>query len=469
MIDIDKLVKNYFESPTEIDVFLDLLQELKLEEKKKKPERKGRFSYAIPIPTFTPSEAWGDPTSQDREEINKLFRAVSGGENIQARIQSMNTFLDPKSASRKRSPSAIINMMMIVEALQATLNDYNDSASGFVFEGFMAALTGGKQISGKVAGTLPIEDFVAFSEFGSDLPVSLKLLSPKTPVKGSFTNIVDFLLVRGKPSIKYLVAYKLTKGDEVQKLELFAFDITIENFIEFIAGTRGSALIQGNYSIVALQKLMKQYAANPNKQELLSKLASVITRLPGYNRQGLLHKYIKTGELPQAKTPEEAAEAEKERYKTREKEFSALGTRYKEGVPYALEESINRGELNITISEAFHYIEKQTLLMEGTDSKSQWEATHPQLVALASHINLERFGQIDLSQENIDTLAEIYSEKLKGGIMALLGKAKDLTENISDYYTKERRSAATVAAEDAKKDATAIKGILEEDPRYAEK
>ena len=53
--------------------------------------------------------------------------------------------------------------------------------------------------------------------------------------------------------------------------------------------------------------------------------------------------------------------------------------------------------------------------------------------------------------------------------MALLGKAKDLTENISDYYTKERRSAATVAAEDAKKDATAIKGILEEDPRYAEK
>ena len=41
-----------------------------------------------------------------------------------------------------------------------------------------------------------------------------------------------------------------------------------------------------------------------------------------------------------------------------------------------------------------------------------------------------------------------------------------LTENISDYYTKERRSAATMAAEDAKKDATAIKGILEEDPRY---
>ncbi len=44
--------------------------------------------------------------------------------------------------------------MMIIEALQACLNDYSESSAGFVFEGFMAAVTGGKQIAGRVGGTL---------------------------------------------------------------------------------------------------------------------------------------------------------------------------------------------------------------------------------------------------------------------------------------------------------------------------
>ena len=129
-----------------------------------------------------------------------------------------------------------------------------------------------------------------------------------------------------------------------------------------------------------------------------------------------------------------------------------------------LEEAINRGDINITISEAFHYIEKQTLLTEG--STSQWEASHPQLVALSTDLNLERFGQIDLSQENIDELAEIYSEKLKGGIMTLLEKAKDLTANIGEYYGNKRRSTAQAAGNRAKDDASVIKNVLEEYPRY---
>ena len=151
-----------------------------------------RFSEVISIPTLTPSEAWGDPSSQSRQDIDKVFRSITGGQNIKSRLASINKFLDTKSAKNKRSPGLIMNMMMITEALQATLNDFNESASGFVFEGFMAALTGGRQEAGRVKGTLPIEDFVAFSEFGNNVPVSLKLLTSGGVVKGSFTNIVDF-------------------------------------------------------------------------------------------------------------------------------------------------------------------------------------------------------------------------------------------------------------------------------------
>ena len=122
--------------------------------------------------------------------------------------------------------------MMVVEALQATLNDFNESAAGFVFEAFMSALTGGKQITGKIGGTLPIEDFVAFSDYGEDsgVPVSLKLLTLGGPTKGSYTNLVDYLVVRGAPMIKYIVAYKVVESDaNVGELQFWEFEVNREN------------------------------------------------------------------------------------------------------------------------------------------------------------------------------------------------------------------------------------------------
>ena len=113
----------------------------------------------IPLPSFSPTEAWGDPESQDREQVMKVFSVVRGGRDMKAKINNINSFLDPAVAAGKRSPGVIINMMMVVEALQATLNDFNESAAGFVFEAFMAALTGGHQQTARVGGTLPIEAF----------------------------------------------------------------------------------------------------------------------------------------------------------------------------------------------------------------------------------------------------------------------------------------------------------------------
>ena len=92
--------------------------------------------------------------------------------------------MDPEQAVKKApggKVNTVLNMLQIIEALQASLNDYNESSAGFVFEGFMAALTGGRQEAGRVGGTLPIEDFIT----GDNENVSLKLLSPNTPIHGS--------------------------------------------------------------------------------------------------------------------------------------------------------------------------------------------------------------------------------------------------------------------------------------------
>ena len=153
-----------------------------------------RFSMSIPIPKLNPNEAWGDPNSQSRQDIDRIFASITRQPSVQARIDHVNSFVDPVRAQRKGTGdrfNAILNMMMIIEALQACLNDYSESSAGFVFEGFMAAVTGGKQIAGRVGGTLPIEDFVT----GDEEAVSLKLLSPNTGIHGSFTNLIDFLFV----------------------------------------------------------------------------------------------------------------------------------------------------------------------------------------------------------------------------------------------------------------------------------
>jgi hypothetical protein len=197
----------------------------------------GRFSYKIDIPALVPSEAWGDPSHQSRKDIEQVFSVISTKHSMQERIAHVNEFIDPASAAKKAPGGnfhAVIRMMQIIEALQATLNDYSESSAGFVFEGFMAALTGGNQVADRIGGTLPIEDFAGVNKE----QVSLKLLSPSTGIHGSFTNLLDYLYLRGggQESIKYLIAYKDSDGDDVSRLKIYDFIIDQNNFVEVMKG-----------------------------------------------------------------------------------------------------------------------------------------------------------------------------------------------------------------------------------------
>ena len=266
----------------------------------------GRFSYTIPIPRLTPTEAWGNPNSQSRKDINRIFGSITGGADMKARIENVNTFLDPAKAKRKApkgKTNTLLSMLQIIEALQACLNDYNESSAGFVFEGFMAALTAGTQIDGRIGGTLPIEDFVAFSEIDAEsVPTSLKLLSPKTGIHGSFTNLMDYLFIRsekpeqpeseeqaelqeqkerqhGNKKIKYLVAYKQISGDSVEKLSLFDFTISRDNIIDILAttGEKNRALLGDMAG--PLKDHIKNHSNTP---EWRQEMARLLRMTPGY-------------------------------------------------------------------------------------------------------------------------------------------------------------------------------------------
>jgi len=294
----------------------------------------------------------------------------------------------------------------------------------------MAALTGGHQQSDPVGGTLPIEDLVAFSTFGKEtVPVSLKLLSPKTYIKGSFTNLADFLFVRGAPKIKYLVAYKTKEGDggAVGQLGVYAFDVTRENFLKFISGGNRDSkkLIEGVPIDVLNDAISKGDIAT---------IAQILTKAPGYTAKGLLHtKLPKEEPLP---TPE--------------------------GEPQLTDREDGSGLME---NLSFHEQEKafMKLLNEGADGGSQWAHSFGMITKMKADLNFEDYGTLDFGEERFNAIAEIYAKALEDRVLNLLEGVKNLTDNIGDYFSERIRKNAIPKGMDAIEDTKAIKTALEAD------
>ncbi len=462
-----------------------------------------RFSYSIDIPKLVPTEAWGNPTAQDRAEINRVFSVIRGGANMKARIEDLNKFLDPKAAERRRSPSVILKMMMIVEALQAALNDYNESAAGFVFEGFMAALTGGKQIAGRVRGTLPIEDFVAFSEIGQDDPVSLKLLSPDTPIKGSFTNLVDYLFVRGAEKITYLVVMKLIVGGKVDELLFFDFVVNRDNLVDVMLLSKNMGVLGSEEAAASLKSAIENW--NGQQGEGLREISAALASMPGYTNKGMMYDMGRGAEAfeppedepdieslpPEQRATARKIQALKDEAERIRKKSGAFGTAtlYGREDAKAQKKAIRKaGEAEIADIEAqlndlgaslneslFHEREKlmleheDRLIIEGKgDTKSQWSISRTEMNDMTKVINTRNYGVMDLSQKNIDALVKIYSEKLGDALQALLENTKDLTENIGRYYSESKRNRAMKANSAGQQKGEEIVGLLRQDPKYSD-
>ena len=444
--------------------------------------KESRFSYTISLPKLVPTEAWGNPDSQDRAQINKVFNTIRGGANMQKRIEDLNKFLTPETAKRRRSPNVILNMMMITEALQATLNDYNESSAGFVFEAFMAALTGGKQIAGRVKGTLPIEDFEAFSEIGasddpakSGAPVSLKLLSGATPIKGSFTNLMDYLFVRGKDKISYLIAYKLTVGGKVERLQLFDFMITRENVIDVMIASKNEKLVKPVTS-EQYKAALKRWEKDGSLEGLSApgpmgekSIAQLIVSMPGYTDAGFMTDAVpdeESGEVkgiklkdddPFAGLSDEEAEKKRKAMIDAEREEKLSGQYGKARDVKGLQESFHQAEKRM--------MKEESLMMEGKgDAKSQWGISRAQMDKMTEMISLVNYGELNLSQGNIDELLGIYSEILGTRLQALLDNTKELTENIGRYYTESKRKRGWKGAVDGIDNAKNVQTALSDDP-----
>ncbi len=475
-------------------------------------EAREGFSVRLSLPRLTPNEAWGNPDSQSRKDIDRIFASITRKGTIKERIDHVNSFADPARAKRKGTGqrfNTILNMMMILESLQACLNDYSESSSGFVFEGFMAAVTGGKQIAGRVGGTLPIEDFVA----GDGEPVSLKLLSPKTPIHGSFTNLIDYLFIRGGTgvdNIKYLIGRKNSDdAGSVTQLMLLEFIINRRNFVKIMLASGNQDLL-GDQA-VAIEALAEVWKGS---REEIIKMRDVLLQTPGYNQTlGMFKKNVDDqGDFnPEASEPKDPAvkqkqyKGEKGRAETfdaraqgfadaaagKEPDFESwLATMPQLKDPETKEQKSDyRKALNMYKAGFAEYIpeqpeqpeplaesyfgefhEREKLMMEherklmeakgGTGGK-QWKISAAATAKLTNIADVDYYGELNLSDENIKACTDIYIKIMGENLVGLLKTTEEFTKNIGKYFSADRRSTAMNANMQAQDEGKAIVKTLE--------
>ena len=97
----------------------------------------------IQLPVIKITEAWGKAGTKDREIIEKFTSRVPG-KTIGDKIQAINAILTGKK--EKANISDILSAMVVAEILFQILNEFTESAGGFLFEGFLAGLFGGKSV-----------------------------------------------------------------------------------------------------------------------------------------------------------------------------------------------------------------------------------------------------------------------------------------------------------------------------------
>ena len=230
---LDTLVEGFFKSKEErnsldLDFLCRLIEDQMSESPVLKEEASDQTDISDMLPTIKITEDWGKLNKKDRDVIEK-FTASLGGEttSVQEKLAHINTIVSGQKEAA--TISEILTTMMVIEVLSSILEEFTESAGGFIFEGFLAGLFGGQSVQitkpedipGMEASGKPITDVVLAGRH-----YSLKLLGPSTVVKGSFKNMVGHF-ESGIDHVTYLDARR-----EGTNLVFSEFDITLPTFLD---------------------------------------------------------------------------------------------------------------------------------------------------------------------------------------------------------------------------------------------
>lgn len=422
-------------------LFEEVLKETPITEMSDKARRKEAEKFLLTLPKFTPTEAWGDPQSTGRKTINRIFSVVGGGASVEGKLAYLQRITDVNN--RITSPRRVISSLIILEALAAIISDFNEASAGFVFEGWLAALLQGRQEAERTEkGNLPIQDLVAFTQLkdsSTRVPVSLKLLSPKTMVEGSYTNLIDALFDEPEfgGRMNYVVARKLENHIAIQ-----SFDLNQENFIDIITlqkGAKGTTKLKASgASLFAISDpdIVRKYNIDGSPEQVINLLNSIdprnaqekyeiLMRTAGYSKANLkrrLAAQAETVEQPEVEASEEELQ----------------------------ERAVKR------------YSKAERTLLEST--QTQWALSVSQLDTLVSagKIQITDLGELPKTKEMVIEIAMMHMDTVREKFQILFKAFSDLSENINKYITFPKRADAMKAGERAITDTGVIQQEIQE-------
>ena len=423
------------------------IQSINEKEEKIASEPSKAERFVLSLPKFTPTEAWGDPKSMERAQIQRIFDTVGGGATIQEKLKFLNNSIEnPKGGIR--SPRRIISTLILLESIRAVIESFGEAPAGFVFEGFMAGLLRGEQVAGRTAkGNLPIQDLIAFSELGGDksVPVSLKLLKGLAPgkkgkitdIEGSYTNLVDALEEFG------LMVYIVGRKDG-EKIVLEKFTFTRDNFMEALVRGATGGLVKEAYLFQLPGKTVEQSIRKLKRTKDWDAKYELLQTTSGYDPKERARKISKKEEEEQIAITDEVPDGEdiEAEVEVDSEEVETPGNR--EDTSYSVKEC----------RRLWSEMLNESLLVES--SQRQWSISPPQLKNIAPMVDYEKLGSLPYDSKKIVQVAEQYMKYLSDNLLNVFEATKALSENITEYFTFKQRSKAISSGEKAIEDSNTI-------------
>jgi len=214
------------------------------------PDRSRRLTIEL-IPSLNISElGWGSLRTPEEggkavrtsagQELAQYLNNIAPGADITGKISALNAFFENPIGDADPDPrkqiKQTISSLVFYKTLTNIITNFNAASAGFAFESFLAILLDaetGQQIPASGAST--IADITLFD---GSRPISLKLYKEGSlKVGGSFKQLVEDL-TSNNPVMEYIVVTKDLKGqglDASGKLNFYAFNFTLSNFIEIVA------------------------------------------------------------------------------------------------------------------------------------------------------------------------------------------------------------------------------------------
>ena len=392
----------------------------------------------IKLPVIRISEAWGREGNADRAIIESFTSRIPGN-TLQAKIKGLNDILTGKKAST--NVSELLSTMMMCEILSVILRDFTEAAGGFIFEGFMAGLFGGKsvqitspeEIEGMAASGKPITDVIL-----GDQHYSLKLLGPKTGVKGSFKNMVEHFKV-----VDHIIYLDARRVNKTEGLEFGEFRIGLKNFLDvfFSPFAKIKKISKPAPSTRTLYNAIERLATEDEEGNIGSKIFKITTA----NRLGQRSKF----------TVEEIQQLDEETLN----QLAPFTVYYSEesfhGSPKA-KWLFGSGRQFNEVADAIDSGDEETIFKAlestpGYQKKRQFELTKNQAESIAG---FQHVGTLMIGEQTMKTVWLNYAKILQEVINPIYGNLQEFTNNVNAYLLgagdEDRKSRGNQAIDDAK-------------------